>query len=154
MGYLGEVFLFYHETVCWMYALESHAIRMSTLNIPLFLQMSKKHPKIVPIGPPGLALWLTHDGSHNPCLEQISMFPRMIQPLKCDCMYIFDNLKLLKTITKTCLYNFDPLTTHFYIVKLGFIGVHIIFLIETWNISDFFIWIFSFFGGKIFGIFG
>ena len=33
------------------------------------------------------------------------------------------------SITKTCLYNFDPLKPHFYIVKLGFTGVHIIFLI-------------------------
>ena len=31
-------------------------------------------------------------------------------------------------ITKTCLYNFDPLKPHFYIVKLGFTGVYIIFL--------------------------
>ena len=34
-----------------------------------------------------------------------------------------------KLITKTRLYNFDPLETHFYIVKLGFIGVYISFLI-------------------------
>ena len=34
-------------------------------------------------------------------------------------------------ITKTCLYNFDPLKPHFYIVKLGFIGVYIIFLISA-----------------------
>ena len=32
-------------------------------------------------------------------------------------------------IKKTCLYNFDPLKPHFYIVKLGFTGVYIIFLI-------------------------
>ena len=32
-------------------------------------------------------------------------------------------------ITKTCLYNSDPLKPHFYIVKLGFTGVYIIFLI-------------------------
>ena len=31
-------------------------------------------------------------------------------------------------ITKTCLYNFDPLKPHFYIVKLGSTGVYIIFL--------------------------
>ena len=61
------------------------------------------------------------------------------------------------TITKTCLYNFDPLKPHFYIVKLGFTGVYIIFLIsaqkhrlwvlvrtamfwaEIWKI-EFFIW--------------
>ena len=30
-----------------------------------------------------------------------------------------------------CLYNIDPLKTHFYIVKLGFTGVYIIFLISA-----------------------
>ena len=34
-------------------------------------------------------------------------------------------------ITKTCIYNFDPLKPHFYIVKLGFTGVYIIFLISA-----------------------
>ena len=34
-------------------------------------------------------------------------------------------------IMKTCLYNFDPLKPHFYIVKLGFTGVYIIFLISA-----------------------
>ena len=29
------------------------------------------------------------------------------------------------------LYNFDPLKPHFYIVKLGFIGVYVIFLISA-----------------------
>ena len=86
------------------------------------------------------------------------------------------------TITKTRLYNFDPLKPHFYIVKLGFTGVCIIFLIsdqnidcgyslepprrggsneyqqsmfwaETWKLSEFFIWKFSFFGDKICSIF-
>ena len=36
---------------------------------------------------------------------------------------------------KTCLYNFDLLKPHFYIVKLGFIGVYIIFLISAQNID-------------------
>ena len=35
----------------------------------------------------------------------------------------------LVIITKTRLYYFDPLKPHFYIVKLGFTGVYIIFLI-------------------------
>ena len=77
-------------------------------------------------------------------------------------------------ITKTCLYNFDPLKPHFYIVKLGFTGAAIIFLIsvqsidcgyslepphrggsneypqsmfcaEMWKIWEFFTWKFSFF---------
>ena len=38
-------------------------------------------------------------------------------------------------ITKTCLYIFDPLKPHFYIVKLGFTGVFIIFLISAQNID-------------------
>ena len=42
---------------------------------------------------------------------------------------------LQQCITKTCLYNFDPLKPHFYIVKLGFTGVYIIFLISTRNID-------------------
>ena len=38
---------------------------------------------------------------------------------------------LFFSITKTCLYNFYPLKPHFYIVKLGFTGVYIIFLISA-----------------------
>ena len=34
-------------------------------------------------------------------------------------------------IRKTYLYNFHPLKAHFYIVKLGFTGVYIIFLISA-----------------------
>ena len=86
-------------------------------------------------------------------------------------------------ITKTCLYNFDPLKPHFYIVNLGFTGVFIIFLIsakntdsgcslepprwggsneypqsifsaELWKLSKFLIWFFfSVFGGELFCIF-
>ena len=38
-------------------------------------------------------------------------------------------------IKKTYLYNFDPLKPHFYIVKPGFTGVYIIFLISAQNID-------------------
>ena len=34
-------------------------------------------------------------------------------------------------ITKTCLYNFEPLKPYFYIVKLGFTGVYIIIYISA-----------------------
>ena len=46
---------------------------------------------------------------------------------------VYDTLIL--DITKTCLYNFDPLKPHFYIVKLGFTGVCTIFLISAQNID-------------------
>ena len=98
-------------------------------------------------------------------------------------IFLFISLLLL-VITKTCLhvYNFDTLIPHFYIVKLGFTGVYIIFLIllknidcgysleppcrsvltvptfydlssNMKNIRVFYLKIFSFFGGKIFNIF-
>ena len=35
------------------------------------------------------------------------------------------------SITKTRLYNFDPGKPHFYIIKLGFTGVYIIFLVSA-----------------------
>ena len=38
-------------------------------------------------------------------------------------------------LTKTCLYNLDPLKPVIYIVKLGFTGVYIIFLILLENID-------------------
>ena len=39
------------------------------------------------------------------------------------------------TITKTCLYNFYPLKPHFYLVKLGFTGIYVIFLISPQSIE-------------------
>ena len=78
--------------------------------------------------------------------------------------------------------NFDPLKSHFYIVKLEFTGYTLFFLIllknidcvyslepprrggsneypqsmfwaEIWKIAEFFVWKFSDFGGKFFYIF-
>ena len=44
-------------------------------------------------------------------------------------------LQVMRTHHEKCLYNFDPLKPHFYIVKLGFTGVNIIFLISALNID-------------------
>ena len=38
-------------------------------------------------------------------------------------------------ITKTYLYNIDPIKPHFYIVKLGFTGIYIILLFLLKNID-------------------
>ena len=48
-----------------------------------------------------------------------------------ECSIFSSIYGLYITITKTCLYNFDPLKPHFYIVKLGFTVVYIIFLISA-----------------------
>ena len=41
----------------------------------------------------------------------------------------------LLIITKTCLYNFDTLKPHFYIVKPGIAEVQVIFLISAQNMD-------------------
>ena len=53
-------------------------------------------------------------------------------------IFLFEDFKMTNTgadilniITKICLHNLDPLKPHFYIVKLGFTGVCIIFLISA-----------------------
>ena len=51
------------------------------------------------------------------------------------CLLKFEPSILNVTITKTCLYDIDPLKPHFYIVKLGFTGVYIIFFISAQNIN-------------------
>ena len=90
--------------------------------------------------------------------------------------------RVVKVITKTCLYNFDPLKPHFYIVKPGFTGVYIIFLIsaqkhrlwyslepplrggsnvylqsmfwaEIWKMFEFFVWKFSIFRWLTFSVY-
>ena len=45
--------------------------------------------------------------------------------------YLCYIVEVFLSITKTCLYNFDPLKPDFYIAKLGFRGVYIIFLISA-----------------------
>ena len=48
-------------------------------------------------------------------------------------IYLLPSIQLY--ITKTYLYNFDPLKPHFYIIKLRFTGVYIIILISAQNID-------------------
>ena len=58
--------------------------------------------------------------------------------LYCSFMHKRHNLmtgRTIKFITKTHLYSFDPLKPHCYVVKLGFTGVYIIFLITAQNID-------------------
>ena len=60
-----------------------------------------------------------------------------LEESKCEITLCIGNTHVLKLfsfdpiITKTYLYNFDPLEPHFYIVKLGFTGVYIIFLVSA-----------------------
>ena len=104
---------------------------------------------------------------HSKCPEQPTY------PVSSEASLITD------IITKTCLYNFDHLKPHFYIVKMGY-TLFFLFLLKTincgyslelphqghsneypqsmfwaekWKISVFYVKIFSFFGGEIYDIF-
>ena len=94
----------------------------------------------------------------NPHLSSAELANRVVK----DKMFWHHNSYL--SITKTYLYNFDTLKPHFYIVKLGFTGIYIIFLISAQKhryilsknmkkYQIFLIWKFSAFGGEIFNIF-
>ena len=48
-------------------------------------------------------------------------------------MKVIESQDICHPSRKHGLYNFDPLKPHFYIVKLGFTGVYIIFLISAEN---------------------
>ena len=58
-------------------------------------------------------------------------------PVHCYCFPIWasplhnPSISFYPVITETSQYNFDLLIPHFYIVKLGFTGVYIIFLISA-----------------------
>ena len=65
--------------------------------------------------------------------KAISIFRMKKAPYLLLCYCLEDPLRINRkcSITKMYLYNFDPLKPHFYIVKLGFTGVYIIFLISA-----------------------
>ena len=73
----------------------------------------------------------------NICCWYSFELPRLVEAIQMStnniCCYK-DSQKNI-SITKTYLYNFDPLKPHFYIVKLGFTGVYIIFIISAQNID-------------------
>ena len=61
-------------------------------------------------------------------LQAYRIYPKYLKNSKDLYLQSDHGLYYLPLITKTRLYNFDSLKPHFYIVKLGFTGVYIIFL--------------------------
>ena len=69
---------------------------------------------------------------HIPIFPSPKRFLRFCIKEKCyqfTCLCFGPKIAPRVFITKTHLYNFDPIKPHFYIVKLEFTGVYIIFLI-------------------------
>ena len=85
-----EIFSFYHDIVCCLYSLESliEAILMNTFNIQLLCIKSKRCPKLSPFASWSDAM-INLQGSNYQYLEQISMIPKMFEPLKFDCILCF-----------------------------------------------------------------
>ena len=63
--------------------------------------------------------------------KQVLAFTKAWSMPSIRCVLSVDQDFFFFFITKTCLYNIDPLKPHFYIVKLGFTGVYIIFIISA-----------------------
>ena len=61
-------------------------------------------------------------------LSNINMLPKLTKPQRQNVLQYF-------IIMLTCPCNVHPLTPHFYIVKLGFTGVYIIFLLLLYHID-------------------
>ena len=120
--------LFYDDIVSCVYSTESPWV-YSTYHY--CVEDRKDFPKLLPFASWPCAMINPHYGGSNyPYFKQSYMLPTMFEPLKFDCTYTLAKI-VGPTITKTRLYNFDPLQSHFYIVKLGFTGVYIIFLISA-----------------------
>ena len=80
--YLGK---FYQDIVCCVYSSESPHQVHSTYNYCVENQKDVLNYRYLL---PDLVPWLTLSGSNYPYLEQISMAPKMFEPLKFDCMYV------------------------------------------------------------------
>ena len=85
-GKFSFLFLFYYEIVhVWcVYSLESPQRGEYTQHTIILLKIeniSINYRHLLP----GLAPWLSLVGSNYPSLEQISMVPKMFEPLKFDC---------------------------------------------------------------------
>ena len=96
-------------------------------------------PKLKPASTPHLLISLDHKQNHHKTVHKHSRI-KQVDPKDPGPGQLIRKKKIEKKertefITKTCLYNFDPLEPHFCIVKLGFTGVYIIFHISAQNIG-------------------
>ena len=110
--YLGIFFLFYHLIVCCVYSLElphrgnSNVYTQHTIIVLKIEKISLNYRYLLP----ELVPWLTLSGSNYPCLERISMVPKMFEPLRFDCNYTFfnhpiaDSLRYRPRQEKKCLW--------------------------------------------------
>ena len=75
-------------------------------------------------------LFLSDQRTHSDYFENQILFKPVIGAYATSQTTLM-HMKRHQFITKTRIYNSDPLEPHFYIVKLGFTGVYIIFHISS-----------------------
>ena len=109
----SEIFLFYHEFVCYVYSLESPHRGDSNeyTQYTIFVEKIKKSLNYCHL-PPDLLSWLTINDSNYPYLEQMSMVPKMFEPLRFDCncntlkrkARLAKNISEMKDLDKPCIF--------------------------------------------------
>ena len=102
------------------------------------------HTHTLQTPPPNIHIPTLHPQFSTGCSKAVTLLQSVVSGWRLFCRYLFLNSRPfgasgrlyfvnvafpISTITITCLYNVDSLKQHFYIVKLGFTGVYIIFLI-------------------------
>ena len=91
---LTEMFLFYCEIICCMYSLVlPHQVYFKWVNSAYNYRVENKRKSVnyhylLPDQTP----WLTLSGSNYPCFEQLSMVPKIFQPLKFECTFLLTHL--------------------------------------------------------------
>ena len=80
-------------------------------------------------------VWAGHKISHKIACAPCKNSDKPVHQSSLIALFPNESTTMPGSVTKTCLYNFDPIKPHFYIVKLGFTGVYIIFLISAKKID-------------------
>ena len=84
-----DFFLVFHGIVCCVHSLESphrgdsNKYTQHTIIVKKIEKITLNYRYLLP----ELVPWLTLSGSSYPCLERISMVPKMFEPFRFDCMY-------------------------------------------------------------------
>ena len=148
--------MFFLKALCCGYSFELHpqvdAIQMGTHNICLYKEVDKKYTgcnlkttELLACGLIGVCAVIRSN-----TWKVMTDFD-MLHTVSNICTNIPNFVSIAHTIQEMCigkvlfffflyhhkngLYNFKPIKSHFYIVKLGFSGVYIIFLILLKNID-------------------
>ena len=74
-----------------LYVVCAHKNRLIEAILTILLKIEKAFPSLFPL-PPDLALWSIRIDSIYPCLERISINPKMFELLKLDC----NNTRILR----------------------------------------------------------